>query len=553
MMSFNIYLTALASALLHSVWQLALLGLLAALSLAALRRASAASRHTVGMGWLLAMAAAPVLTFWQGLSAQALALQGSRTAGWLPGLVVAAASPGSGHGAADWLLLALSLLWLLAVLLKLTLQLAGWRWIDRLAAQPFQALPAHWQQRVDALQAAMGLSRKVVVRVVDEVAAPFTARLWRPVIWLPRSLLNSLPAQQLLALLAHELAHVRRLDWLWNGLQCVVEALLCHHPAVWWLGRRIRQERELACDDGAVAVCGDAIVMAEALASLGRLPRQPLFTPRMGLLAEGGHLMSRISHLLGAVPAQQPWRVAGGLALLAASGSLLATQVLPPTAWLLNLRTEQSAPGLLTPGQFQDIQARYLGGHQRHYRVAMDDQGQVNEQYLEDGRTQTLTPELRSWVKAMQAFSGNDFLPQPPALPVLPMAPSLPRLPTVANIALPLAPTLTPDIPAPPPFTDSADYQTLVASLAGDVRVTAVTGAPAQALPTTLRGQLRTADLGAWPLALLEPWLGSRANILMTFSGPRGQAQVSYAGQTNGGAWRTARLQVTPLTDVTTP
>ena len=146
--------------------------------------------------------------------------------------------------------------------------IGGLRAIAAMERGPFEPLPPAWQRRVEELRAALGIARTVAVRLSAEVASPFAARLLRPVIWLPLSMLSRVPAEQVEALLAHELAHIARRDWLWNGVQCVIEALLFYHPAAWWLGRRIRQEREHACDDLAVAACGDAIALAEALAAL---------------------------------------------------------------------------------------------------------------------------------------------------------------------------------------------------------------------------------------------------------------------------------------------
>ena len=88
---------------------------------------------------------------------------------------------------------------------------------------------------------------------------------------LPASALAGLSPQQLEAILAHELAHIRRHDYLVNLLQTLVETLLFYHPAVWWLSRRIRIERENCCDDLAVSLCGDPVAYAKALADLEEL------------------------------------------------------------------------------------------------------------------------------------------------------------------------------------------------------------------------------------------------------------------------------------------
>ena len=88
---------------------------------------------------------------------------------------------------------------------------------------------------------------------------------------LPMSALAGLSPLQVEAILAHELAHIRRHDYLVNLLQTLLETLLFYHPAVWWLSRQIRIEREHCCDDLAVSLCGDPVVYARALADLEEL------------------------------------------------------------------------------------------------------------------------------------------------------------------------------------------------------------------------------------------------------------------------------------------
>jgi beta-lactamase regulating signal transducer with metallopeptidase domain len=273
---------ALATALLHSLWQVALLGLAAAVALNALDRRSAALRHALGMAFLVAMVVAPALAFarvWMRPGA-------SLNVGVLPvmqsapvtaaGLYVQQSAPTAGL---------LSLLWFGGVLLMLVRHFGGWRLVGALDRQAYEVLPRDWQQRVDGLVRALGITRRVAVRLGADIASPFTARLLRPVVWLPLSMIARLPADQVEALIAHELAHVARLDWLWNGVQCVVESLLFFHPAAWWLSRRIRLEREQACDDLAVAACAasnpdaaialaDDSASAEELDAIGKLIAQ---------------------------------------------------------------------------------------------------------------------------------------------------------------------------------------------------------------------------------------------------------------------------------------
>ena len=248
--------SAAAFSLLHSLWELALLALLAAGHLASLRRASAGARHAVGMGWLLAMAAAPAITFafyWH-----AMAPDASSATEWFGSVSSTEASATTTTLLAStwsgWLLACLAQVWLLGVALMVVRQVGGWRALRRIEHAPWVPLPAPWQARFDVLRHAMGVSRSVSVRMAEHVLSPFTAHVLQPLVWLPLTLLTHLPREQIEALLAHELAHVRRLDWCWNTIQCAIESVLFHHPAMWWLSRRVREEREHACDDLAVAV-----------------------------------------------------------------------------------------------------------------------------------------------------------------------------------------------------------------------------------------------------------------------------------------------------------
>lgn len=293
----SVFASPLATALLHALWQCALLAAVAAMSLQLLHRHSAALRHSVGMGFLLAMAGAPAWTFLQSFHTPMLEAHSSMAPmGTAPDVGAAA---GVFLPSADGWGALLCALWLAGVTFMLLRHLGGLWWIRSLERRAWQRLPSDWQERFDALQGAMGVTRTVLVRVADAVVAPFTARLVRPVIWVPMSLLTQLPREQVEALLAHELAHIHRLDWLWNGLQCAIEALLFFHPGMWWLSRRIRAEREHACDTLAANACGNAVSLAEALAALAR-ERHP--GPHLLLAANGGSLMSRIEHLLIETP-----------------------------------------------------------------------------------------------------------------------------------------------------------------------------------------------------------------------------------------------------------
>jgi beta-lactamase regulating signal transducer with metallopeptidase domain len=196
--------------------------------------------------------------------------------------------------------------------------LLGLLWVSRVRRQGRAHTKAHWQARLDRLATSMGLARRVTLGLVDGLASPVTAGWWRPVVLVPASLVSGMPPDLLEALLAHELAHVRRHDYLVNLIQSAIEILLFYHPGVWWLSRRIRIEREQIADDIAASTLGEPRRLALALSELDLFQ---LSTPQLALAAQGGNLMSRIKRLVR--PESEPlnWKLALpilGLALCAA-------------------------------------------------------------------------------------------------------------------------------------------------------------------------------------------------------------------------------------------
>lgn len=444
---------ALASTLLHALWQVTLLALMAALVLRALARHGAAARHVAGLMFLFAMVAMPAATFAHFLAPPAdttsFGTLASATVMTVDAIAPLSVPPPS-HGLA----FAVSLSWLIGVAAMLLKQWGGWRLIGMLERRAFRPLPPEWQRRVEVLQRALGISRKVTVRLADDVLTPFTARLLRPVIWLPLSLLTRLPSEQVEALLAHELAHVRRLDWLWNGLQCVAESLLFFHPAAWWLGRRIRQEREHACDDLAVAACGDAIALAEALAELER--HRPVL-PRLVLAARGGALVCRITRLLSpSVHRQQ--RMPIGIAMLLGSALLIASEVEPLWHPVPGPASASPTEGTLRPDDDRSVAlAGPRASHRLHAGVDVRREvrpsfgGHVARHAIED------VPQVSAAPQASPPSPPSPPSPASPTSPTSPPSPASPRSP-------------------PSPIADASELEMIPRLVAGDAGVVARTG-----------------------------------------------------------------------------
>src|ERR1022692_2798139 len=148
--------------------------------------------------------------------------------------------------------------WMLGVLLLQLRSAAGWIAAGRLRRQGVCSAPDPWPQRLDQLRARLRLSKPVALLETCLADVPVVIGYVRPVILVPVGLLAGMPAGQVEAILMHELAHIRRHDYLANLLQTVVESFLFYHPAIWWMKRKLRAESEKCCDDLAGAVSGDA-------------------------------------------------------------------------------------------------------------------------------------------------------------------------------------------------------------------------------------------------------------------------------------------------------
>ena len=185
--------------------------------------------------------------------------------------------------------------WLIGVgVLSLRL-FASWLSVLRLRRRATQPASADWQAMLGRLAERLRVTRPVKLVESALVEVPAVIGWLRPVILLPASAMTGLTTEQLEALLAHELAHVRRHDYLINLLQTVVETLLFYHPAVWWVSHRIRIEREHCCDDLAASVCGDRLSYAQALVAM-----EELRAPKIGLVmsSSGGSLLTRVARLI---------------------------------------------------------------------------------------------------------------------------------------------------------------------------------------------------------------------------------------------------------------
>jgi beta-lactamase regulating signal transducer with metallopeptidase domain/parvulin-like peptidyl-prolyl isomerase len=179
----------------------------------------------------------------------------------------------------------------------LVLRLAvGWGMVRRLRREGEAPKDPAWSARLERLRVRLGVSPPVRLLCSASASVPMVIGWLRPVVLVPAGLLAGLTASQLEAILAHELAHIRRHDYLVNLLQNVIETVFFYHPAVWWISCQIRTEREHCCDDLAAAICRSPLDYARALTALAELRHT---SGVFGLAATGGSLVNRIARLAG--------------------------------------------------------------------------------------------------------------------------------------------------------------------------------------------------------------------------------------------------------------
>ena len=327
--------------LVHSLWQGAIAALVFGLLRVGLRGRSAEARYLTGCILLAILAAAPVVTFFYESPGSSTA-PGSDSS--LPWTGFGRSQQGVNRSPATFdstLLLDFAawnrfvnawlpwivLLWLVGICICSCRWVQGYWWVRRRRCAGIGPVDPQWLELLERVKTRLGIERRVQLVTSSLAEVPMVIGWLKPIILLPASSLTGLSPAQLEAILAHELAHVRRCDYLVNTFQNLVETFMFYHPAVWWISRCIRQEREHCCDDMVVGVLHDRLGYARALYQLEQLRGT---APRVGFAASGGSLLTRIRRLLSGNPGPITAKESCGLALaglgvllLLAGGSLL--------------------------------------------------------------------------------------------------------------------------------------------------------------------------------------------------------------------------------------
>ena len=292
-------MNALAWSLVHFLWQGAAIAALAAALMFAFK--SPSTRYLVGVGALALMLMSFAVTF------SVMRDSAGNGAEWSPQQLpvpVAATARNPDNSAPLSLVTAseasdnflwVARAWLVGVF-GLALRIVfGLLVLEQLRRRGLVDLPPVLVARFRALQARIGVSRLVRYCECQAVRVPAVIGLFRPIVLIPVRALTGLSPEQLEAVVAHELGHVKRFDIAVNFVQAIAETLFFFHPAVWWLNKRIRADREDCCDDVAVNVSGASVGYARALAAMATWRDAPDFA----MAVTGGPIAARVARLLG--------------------------------------------------------------------------------------------------------------------------------------------------------------------------------------------------------------------------------------------------------------
>ena len=286
---------AIGLGLINFVWQGTVIGLLTAAALRLLRTASPQLRYGIACVALMLCFALPAHTVLSALFANHSPQIANTTFFELDGAILA---NNDISGAWFWMqthLMQLVGAWAICVAFFSIRLFTGLIWVARVSRNQNSAQHPYWQSRLNALTQRIGLKQAVRLHIVHDLTTPAVAGWIRPIVLVPATLITGMPPDLLEALLAHEVAHIRRMDYLVNLIQSTVEILLFYHPAVWFISRQIRIEREQIADDLAAQLIGEPRRLALAL---NELEQFQYAQTQLAMAANGGNLIGRIKRLI---------------------------------------------------------------------------------------------------------------------------------------------------------------------------------------------------------------------------------------------------------------
>ena len=368
----NREIVALGWTLLHFCWQGTLLGILYAVADRITLRAQTRVRYGIALTTLALMPIAAIATF---VEQQRLVAPQSEM-----GQLITASQLGSIHTTvvtqmqfaaplveqseiwiawnADRLLPWIDGLWFGGVFLLALRSFGGWLKLERIRKGAVIPVPPELELSFHRMKQRLKIGHTAALYLSEHVISPLAMGVWRTAVILPAAAVTQLSPEQIEAIFAHELAHIRRWDYLCNLMQVAVECLLFFHPAVWWISRRTRDLREVCCDEVATRSCVDPIVYAETLL---RLEEQRVDTSRLATAFQGrgGSLLNRVRQVLGEQIIMES-KPMSGMRLAIASAVIMALLIGPRVAEALKGNGNSSAASTnsvvnITPSQIEAV------------------------------------------------------------------------------------------------------------------------------------------------------------------------------------------------------
>lgn len=306
------WVSALCWTLLHSIWQGLLIALLAGILLMFTRKRSACVRYNLLSGLFLVFLVAMVITYIAQMNKTEVDIQTSSTESigepggavlgieWVEGSNFVANSLPWLNGLVNFIdknITLIFLLWMMFFILRMVKLIGGLAYVQRVKSRNIFIPPAAWQTRFEELQQKLYIRNAVRLFESGTIKVPVVLGLFKPVVLVPVGMFNGLPANEVEAILLHELAHIKRADYFVNMLQQFVETALFFNPAILWLSNVIREERENCCDDLAIGVTNNKIEFVNALVSFQEYATS-LTDVQLALVSRKYPLLNRVQRII---------------------------------------------------------------------------------------------------------------------------------------------------------------------------------------------------------------------------------------------------------------
>ncbi len=297
---------ALGWSIIHFIWQFSVLSLGLAAALAITRNQTSQLRYFLALSILLFAPVLFAINFLQGLQLwQELVINPDISSIQLTGLVNTILDHSLSYDKKEILFWSINdaipilvFIWVLGVLFFSIRFIKSFLYIRNLKKDYFLGTHVCWVEKIKKWSVSLKIKKTVSLVESEKISSPITIGFLKPFIFFPVGMLSGLPAEQIEAIILHEMAHIARKDYMVNILQSVIETILFFHPAIWWISARVREERENCCDDLAISQMVQPVILANALVNVNMLT----YEKSTGVLAFTGNdepLTKRVKRLVG--------------------------------------------------------------------------------------------------------------------------------------------------------------------------------------------------------------------------------------------------------------